>query len=191
MSVLLPQLNSINFNPRSPCGERPWLVDSHGMLCSNFNPRSPCGERHARSVGTTRRTRFQPTLPVRGATEKLAGVNRREEISTHAPRAGSDICGPGRPSLVPDFNPRSPCGERQQGGRIEALDILFQPTLPVRGATCKATTIRPPRRYFNPRSPCGERLASVVANKPHVKISTHAPRAGSDSQWHPAIAATS
>ena len=38
-------LAELNFNPRSPCGER------QGKLCGmegvdHFNPRSPCGERH-------------------------------------------------------------------------------------------------------------------------------------------------
>ena len=79
---------------------------------------------------------FQPTLPVRGATLAVAVVIRIVAISTHAPRAGSDqtirinmrLPGLFQPTLPvrgatpsiqhterhqPDFNPRSPCGERQ------------------------------------------------------------------------------
>ena len=56
-----------DFNPRSPCGERPVPVlrrRSH----YHFNPRSPCGERqHAHTLGGVP-VRFQSTLPVRGAT---------------------------------------------------------------------------------------------------------------------------
>ena len=33
------------------------------------------------------------------------------------------------------FNPRSPCGERRQGKAKLLLELLFQSTLPVRGAT--------------------------------------------------------
>ena len=33
-----------NFNPRSPCGERPVSACQCSKRC-NFNPRSPCGER--------------------------------------------------------------------------------------------------------------------------------------------------
>ena len=33
-----------NFYPRSPCGERLWLVDTIAPD-QNFYPRSPCGER--------------------------------------------------------------------------------------------------------------------------------------------------
>ena len=35
----------------------------------------------------------------------------------------------------PDFNPRSPYGERRAGYRLEFLESEFQSTLPVRGAT--------------------------------------------------------
>ena len=34
---------------------------------------------------------FQPTLPLRGATEFLADIAERERVSTHAPLAGSDV----------------------------------------------------------------------------------------------------
>ena len=33
-----------DFNPRSPCGERPYAKPSNPRAW-NFNPRSPCGER--------------------------------------------------------------------------------------------------------------------------------------------------
>ena len=36
---------NLNFNPRSPCGERPDVADSRYFNSSYFNPRSPCGER--------------------------------------------------------------------------------------------------------------------------------------------------
>ena len=34
-----------HFNPRSPCGERPWRMCACPPTRTNFNPRSPCGER--------------------------------------------------------------------------------------------------------------------------------------------------
>ena len=58
----------IYFNPRSPCGERRAGLQSRALLRLDFNPRSPCGERRADGM------RFKPC----------------EEISIHAPRAGSD-----------------------------------------------------------------------------------------------------
>ena len=147
----------------------------------NFNPRSPCGERPtACPAFSCPRTVFQPTLPVRGATcfprcapcccqisthAPRAGSDRTRPqtriffpISTHAPRAGSDrrtLPSSARPETY--FNPRSPCGERLPSGPISHRFGSFQPTLPVRGAT-----------------------ATVAHHKKPIDISTHAPRAGSD-----------
>ena len=56
----------------------------------NFNPRSPCGERPLRITVKDMAYEFQSTLPVRGATMVGCGDNHGVEISIHAPRAGSD-----------------------------------------------------------------------------------------------------
>ena len=61
------------------------------------------------------------------------------EISTHAPRTGSD-------------SPRRP---------FQSQERLFQPTLPARGATRALQTILDAQTYFNPRSPHGERQKGV------------------------------
>ena len=84
---------------------------------------------------------------------------RKREISTHAPRTGSD-------------------------GQIAALAVLthlFQPTLPARGATCPARCPPDSGWYFNPRSPHGERRANLQGYNFNRRISTHAPRTGSDA----------
>ena len=100
---------------------------------------------------------FQSTLPVWGATDFDLSNAMQHIISIHAPRVGSDesVC-----SFHPfsdDFNPRSPCGERQWRSWIMLLRFRFQSTLPVWGATTEPTdyTI-------------------------HAMISIHAPRVGSD-----------
>ena len=102
--------------------------------------------------------RFQSTLPVRGATVKpgYAQVNL-EQISIHAPRAGSD---------------RSAAG-------FVLVPVAFQSTLPVRGATrrrCKAAE----KQLFQSTLPVrGATIANTKCNNsPHISI--HAPRAGSD-----------
>ena len=101
-------------------------------------------------------------------------------ISIHAPRVGSDNTRLLVGIAHDNFNPRSPCGERQ-GGIAMAVELTaFQSTLPVWGATVRSgrandhrlISIHAPRvgsdlllpvfpfllLYFNPRSPCGERL---------------------------------
>ena len=61
---------SANFNPHSPCGERPPpCVLSAAVI--DFNPHSPCGERPRSSRFGSRAREFQSTLPLRGATAEM------------------------------------------------------------------------------------------------------------------------
>ena len=59
---------------------------------THFNPRSPCGERPFTQSGATLVVTFQSTLPVWGATfdwpEQMSAL---KDISIHAPRVGSDL----------------------------------------------------------------------------------------------------
>ena len=79
---------------------------------------------------------------------------------------------------------------------------MFQPTLPLRGATCVNVHLIFCCQSFNPRSPCGERRAALVVQRGRLwfqptlplrgatqvpvpgaggkRVSTHAPLAGSD-----------
>ena len=127
---------------------------------------------------------FQSTLPVRGATFSYPDLNQLGHISIHAPRAGSD------PDDASNAAPDAPisihaprAGSDWHGSHSESRCILFQSTLPVRGATRPhdlddaemVISIHAPRagsdvcagrlsglrRHFNPRSPCGERLFIV------------------------------
>ena len=147
---------SPDFNPRSPCGERLaalvaafFLVqisihaprvgsDSisrrYVWLDHYFNPRSPCGERLF--VGTDEFLYFVISIhaPRVGSDDFYNPMFANLGISIHAPRVGSDSQYFARASISFYFNPRSPCGERQERG------------------SCKDAGPN-----FNPRSPCGER----------------------------------
>ena len=79
-----------HFNPRSPHGERQYIVSCR-WFPENFNPRSPHGERRENTVMLT----------------------LTKEISIHAPRTGSDQSRFCSWKFVNDFNPRSPHGERR------------------------------------------------------------------------------
>ena len=79
-----------NFNPRSPCGERPCHLANTRSISSNFNPRSPCGERLAITCFSATLKVFQSTLPMRGATSDVRAGSNVVYISIHAPHAGSD-----------------------------------------------------------------------------------------------------
>ena len=74
---------------------------------------------------------FQPTLPVRGATDVVFDQIVDPWVSTHAPREGSDVVG------------RLPC----------VTPMTFQPTLPVRGATIPAKGTSTRGGWFQPTLP--------------------------------------
>ncbi len=80
---------------------------------------------------------FQSTLPVRGATRFFTQIIKGFLISIHAPRTGSDVDFNADGKICKNFNPRSPYGERRLLRLTETPSLLFQSTLPVRGATRK------------------------------------------------------
>ena len=198
-----------NFNPRAPCGARPWQTWLSPSL-PNFNPRAPCGARRYFGFIINLQFRFQPTRPLRGATVHRVVVLAVRLISTHEPLAGRDGSPRRRlPRRPVHFNPRAPCGARPSsfGSRITspefqptrplrgATQLLpnlpgragisthaplagrdfvsvqmwyplkeFQPTRPLRGATCKTVQrLLNWTQNFNPRAPCGARLAALTS----------------------------
>ena len=92
-SSMRQRFDQSHFNPRSPCGERPFgfhligavtkisihapRVGSDRIACCSsrfgcyFNPRSPCGERPKEDPSAHDHEQFQSTLPVWGATAKM------------------------------------------------------------------------------------------------------------------------
>ena len=72
---------------------------------------------------------------MRGATRSPRKSPAKLLISTHAPHAGSD----------------------ETGQMKSSTSAIFQPTLPMRGATLASACTAASNAHFNPRSPCGER----------------------------------
>ena len=60
-------------------------------------------------------------------------------------------------------------------------EMIFQSTLPARGATTSPCASATGSRHFNPRSPHGERLVGRQVRDGRHRISIHAPRTGSDT----------
>ena len=79
----------LNFNPRAPCGAR-LLISIIPIRWLNFNPRAPCGARRQVVDPYSPQAKFQPTRPLRGATEIIIVLGATFVISTHAPLAGRD-----------------------------------------------------------------------------------------------------
>ena len=103
---------SRNFNPHSPCGERPNVRTVHAVSNRYFNPHSPCGERPNAPLTVGTQTYFNPHSPCGERLRQKRGDIRECLISIHTPLAGSDNISSGIGIILYDFNPHSPCGER-------------------------------------------------------------------------------
>ena len=124
---------------------------------------------------------FLSTLSLRRATpSRSAPQMKRRCISIHALLAESDCQGPRRCGIsLPNFYPRSPCGERRPDQQHKRHLQDFYPrspcgerrSAPRRGRSCP---------YFYPRSPCGERLLHRYTAQGRKVISIHALLAESD-----------
>ena len=128
----------------------------------HFNPRSPHGERRFLNQAGQPGGKFQPTLPARGATDTTF----------------FGVC-------PTSFQPTLPARGATHKASASKPCRAFQPTLPARGATMTALYRLLSNRHFNPRSPHGERRTPGKAENGHEKISTHAPRTGSDFHFFP------
>ena len=88
--------------------------------CTDFNPHSPCGERPSKRDLILAHCKFQSTLPLRGATRGKPRMILRAPISIHTPLAGSDFANALAEQEEKNFNPHSPCGERHCAKRTVA-----------------------------------------------------------------------
>ena len=125
-----------NFNPRSPHGERRQAASSRPCAAhiSTHAPRT--GSDVLASGAGANPGAISTHAPRTGSDlEELLHMQGATCISTHAPRTGSDPLFPLPARCQTHFNPRSPHGERHGRGRKKDQKILFQPTLPARGAT--------------------------------------------------------
>ena len=128
-------------------------------------------------------SRFQSTLPMRGATP--AAMPRSRRSSYFNPRSP---CGE-RPHDVDEafdelnFNPRSPCGERPAGNSYLSDVQYISIHAPHAGSDYFPRKEIHKNENFNPRSPCGERPGPHNVIVITSVISIHAPHAGSDGAW--------
>ena len=123
---------------------------------------------------------FQPTRPLRGATQEP--LQCRQSLQNFNPRAP---CGARRSSqrdapLHQYFNPRAPCGARLMQICVLLIRLLFQPTRPLRGATTE-TVHKSGFTSISTHAPLAGRDLLLRFLRRHAScISTHAPLAGRD-----------
>ena len=186
---------------------------------------------HAPRVGRDKRfwsafalARVSIHAPRVGRDPRDAALALHDIVSIHAPRVGRDRGFSAPRSSSTSFNPRAPCGARlfviscsvtavcfnpraPCGARPlcryrQGLQMRFQSTRPVWGATrqqsahkamtysfnprapCGARPHQSRRRRgvgrFNPRAPCGARPQCWQAGDTGSPVSIHAPHAGRD-----------
>ena len=130
-----------DFNPRSPCGERPGP--------RYWSPESAPISIHAPRVGSDRREHRKPP---------------RDAISIHAPRVGSDPIKSPTALTADYFNPRSPCGERPPPGPQWSPAGSISIHAPRVGSDYIIISVLSKGANFNPRSPCGERPPALTSS---------------------------
>ena len=171
---------------------------------SHFNPRAPCGARQNGRRRFLSIVRFQPTRPLRGATDITTSKQKSRRISTHAPLAGRDCGIRNRIRQRINFNPRAPCGARPNRVFNPCNSSNISTHAPLAGRDVSSDLYLTTFLNFNPRAPCGARQNQKRRQKdfikfqptrplrgatlargaviPPNKISTHAPLAGRDSR---------
>ena len=87
-AIIEPTIRLISIH--APRGGSDLSFGSKLPLPLNFNPRSPRGERPRLGTKRNQVKRFQSTLPAGGATISILPANEKRIISIHAPRGGSD-----------------------------------------------------------------------------------------------------
>ena len=130
-------------------------------------------------------SRFQSTLPARGATLRRRSNLFAQVISIHAPRTGSDVVPSCDTSTISYFNPRSPHGERLFNFVKTYLTIPISIHAPRTGSDFRYEGVMSVNEKFQSTLPArgatrGERLRGRRAH-----ISIHAPRTGSDASSLP------
>ena len=168
-----------HFNPRAPCGARPQVrrparsrrcISTHAPLAGRDAPVMARYEAAAK---------FQPTRPLRGATEKALDVLEAIVISTHAPLAGRDHASTVKLFSAPRFQPTRPLRGATEDITLTIPPYTFQPTRPLRGATM-IVSVAPAGIRFQPTRPLRGATGYIKPLARCFCISTHAPLAGRD-----------
>ena len=158
-------------------------------------------------VRLTRQSKFQSTLPARGATQHHGHAAHQHGISIHAPRTGSDgHCDFGHDDTS-SFQSTLPARGATPIKTWSCVARLFQSTLPARGATGSIQHIlhraeisihaprtgsdqseRRSRKFtanFNPRSPHGERQAQKYSEILPKRFQSTLPARGATRRLFP------
>ena len=175
--------SGVRFQSTRPMRGATIICDDH-LVIGDISIHAPhAGRDFPSSVPWYKRYQFQSTRPMRGATVIGGLVVHAVDISIHAPHAGRDVSRlilcpviqsisihaphAGRDPITSSgvwgttyFNPRAPCGARQQRCFSKPVNSDFNPRAPC-GARLRKSQMAKTPVNFNPRAPCGARLSGA------------------------------
>ena len=197
---------SVNFNPRSPHGERRkfFVFGGNGVTFQSTLPARGATFLVRLACGSS--VPFQSTLPARGATHDFFKPLYSSRFQSTLPARGATVLGavdvttrkfqstlPARGATRWDAKkyrymrisihaPRTG-SDLRSAGRYPLLD-LFQSTLPARGATTVTKALAPHGAFQSTLPARGATLSNGLTQQ-QLAISIHAPRTGSDpcARW--------
>ena len=146
----------------------------------DFNPRSPHGERPKVQIRENNQLAFQSTPPAWGATDIRGEDVSPFTISIHAPRMGSDELFKKGKARIYYFNPRSPHGERRTDTRRRGSSAHISIHAPRMGSDSRKPGIAHDWITFQSTPPAWGATGRPASQKLTSTISIHAPRMGSD-----------
>ena len=121
---------------------------------------------------------------MRGATRLAALLHGVVQVSIHAPHAGRDFFPSCSPYLRQSFNPRAPCGARQDKAQLCCCKTRFNPRAPC-GARHEVFHRHNPEALFQSTRPVWGATTSPMPVSRRVRVSIHAPRMGRDTYAPP------
>ena len=145
-----------------------------------FNPRAPCGARPFALNYSDKHHEFQSTRPMRGATFSFCCVPLCTLCFNPRAPCGARRKHRCRRTAVRCFNPRAPCGARRYTRSRVLLRWAFQSTRPMRGATASRTSNCCALAEFQSTRPMRGATAVCVCGGNFRMVSIHAPHAGRD-----------
>ena len=188
----------MDFNPRSPHGERPGGAERiprsgisiHAPLTgSDFRCVKPVlvlmqFQSTLPSRGATKinpsvhdySCKFQSTLPSRGATLNLDMLSRSELFQSTLPSRGATL--QFYRALVANrvISIHAPLtGSDTTNNRMELTSVIISIHAPLTGSDFRNKTIQCNTSYFNPRSPHGERRKHRICQRGRQNLTPHSP----------------
>ncbi len=169
-----PVVPPLDFNPRTPCGVRPWTRSSSGAS-GEFQSTHPLRGATVRFGGQVVGAEFQSTHPLRGATASWTGTAYGSSISIHAPLAGCDLSFNLNDAIdkISIHAPLAGCDEH--GREVPAFVAAISIHAPLAGCDKRDDGTGCGREHFNPRTPCGVRPDSTPSPSCSADFNPRAP----------------